>query len=39
MLKFGDGEFVLRFGHVPFKHRHLSHRHPHPGLFFGFDQP
>jgi hypothetical protein len=39
VLKFGDGDFVLRFGHVPFKHRHFSHRHYHPGLFFGFDQP
>ena len=38
--KFGDGDFVLRFGHVmPFKHRHISHRHHHPALFFGFDQP
>jgi hypothetical protein len=39
VLKFGDGDLVLRFGHVPFKHRHFSHRHPDPGLFFGFDQP
>ena len=39
VLKFGDGDFVLRFGRVPFKHRHFSHRHHHPGLFFGFDQP
>jgi hypothetical protein len=38
VLEFGDGDFVLRFGHVPFKHRHFSHRHHHPGLFFGFDQ-
>ena len=39
VFKFGDGDFVLRFGHVPFKHRHFGHRHHHPGLFFGFDQP
>jgi hypothetical protein len=39
VLKFGDGDFVLRFGHVPFKYRHFGHRHHHPGLFFGFDQP
>jgi hypothetical protein len=39
VLKFGDGDVVLRFGHVPFKHRHFGHRHQHPGLFFGFDQP
>jgi hypothetical protein len=25
VLKFGDGDFVLRFGHVPhFKHRHFG---------------
>ena len=39
VLKFSDGDVVLRFGHVPFKHRHFGHRHHHPGLFFGFDQP
>jgi hypothetical protein len=39
VLKFGDDDVVLRFGHVPFKHRHFGHRHHHPGLFFGFDQP
>jgi hypothetical protein len=39
VLKFGDGDFVLRFGHVPFRHRHFGHRHHHHGLFFGFDQP
>jgi hypothetical protein len=38
VLKFGDGDFVLGFGHVPFKHRHFGHRHHHP-VFFGFDQP
>ena len=40
VLKFGDGDFVLRFGHVPlFKDHHFGHRHPHHGLFFGVDQP
>lgn len=39
VLKFSDGDVVLRFGHVPFKHRQFSHRHHHRGLFFGFEQP
>ena len=39
VLNFGDGDFVLRFGDMPFKHRHFGHRHHHRGLFFGFDQP
>jgi hypothetical protein len=40
VLKFGDGDFVLRFGHVPHsKHRHFGRRHHHDWLFFGFDQP
>jgi hypothetical protein len=39
VLKFGDGDVMLRFGHVPFQHRHFGHRHHHHGLFFGFDQP
>jgi hypothetical protein len=40
VLKFSDGDSVLRFGYMPhFKHRHFGHRHHHPGLFFGFDQP
>jgi hypothetical protein len=39
VFKFSDGDVVLRFGHVPFKHRQFSRRHHHHGLFFGFDQP
>jgi len=39
VLKFSDGDVVLRFGHVPFTHPHLSHRRHHRDLFFRFDQP
>jgi hypothetical protein len=40
VLKFSDGDAVLRFGHMPhLKDHHFGHRHHHPGLFFGFDQP
>ncbi len=39
VFKFSDGDVVLRFGHVPFRHRQFSRRHHHHGLFFGFDQP
>jgi hypothetical protein len=40
VLKFGDGDVVLRFGHVPhFKHRHFGSRNHHDWLYFGFDQP
>ena len=40
VLKFSDGDVVLRFGHMPhLKDRHFSHRHHHPELFLEFDQP
>jgi hypothetical protein len=40
VLKFSDGDFVLRFGHVPHvKRHHFGQRHHRQGLFFGYDQP
>jgi hypothetical protein len=38
VLKFSDDDFVLRFGHVPFRQRHFGHGHHHHELSFGFDQ-
>jgi hypothetical protein len=40
VLKFSDGDFVLKFGHGPrFKHHRLGHRHPHRGVFLKFGSP
>jgi hypothetical protein len=37
VLKFSDGDFVLRFGDVPpFKHRHFGHKRHHRTPFFGW---
>lgn len=39
VLKFGDGSFAFKFGHVPHPKLHrFKHRHRHGGLFFGFDR-
>ena len=38
VLKFGDGDSFLRFGHIPlFKPDHFGDRHQHQGPFFGSD--
>jgi hypothetical protein len=38
--RFGDGDAVLKFGHVlPFKPRGFGHGHGQSGLFFRFDRP
>jgi hypothetical protein len=39
VLEFGDGDVMLRFSHVPFKHGHFSPTRHHRGLFFGFEPP
>jgi hypothetical protein len=40
VLKFGDGDFFLKFGHIPvFKPDHFGDGHQHQGSFFGFDEP
>ena len=40
VFKFGDGDLVFKFGHVPrFKRRHFGHGHGHSGLIFRFVQP
>jgi hypothetical protein len=40
VLKFGNGNFVLKFGHMPqVNHHHFGHGLQRRGLFFGFDQP
>jgi hypothetical protein len=37
VLEFGDGDVMLRFSHVPFKHGHFSHTRQLRDLFFGFE--
>lgn len=40
VLKFGDGGFALKFGHIPhFTPDRFEHRHGHRRPFFGFDRP
>lgn len=40
VLKFSDGNFAFKFGHVPrFEPRHFHHRHRHGGVVLRFGQP